>query len=109
MANGNLLVGTSTDNGIDKLQVNGSISSGDIHQITFGDLNDYKTRTQVIGTYPDTVSNIPINDHGYLEVIVYAPAVWVMQRFTTLGALVAPGRIFVRCLVNGVWSAWVEK
>lgn len=108
---GNFLVGTTVDNGVDKLQVNGSISSGQISQISNGDLNNYVTRTQVIGTYPSGyVNNIPINDHGYLEVIVYNPNAYVMQRFTTLGATgVGTGRIFVRCLVDSVWSAWVEK
>ena len=106
--NGNLLVGTTTDNGVDKLQVNGSISSGTIKVHSSGDLNNFKYITQTIGTYPD-MSNIPINDHGYLEIIVYLANNYVMQRFTTLGVLQTAGRVFVRCLSNGTWSPWVEK
>ena len=91
--------------------ITGHIKSGDIFIFDSGNLNDLKVKTQNFGTYPsDSVSNLPINDHGYLEVIVYMANSWVMQRFTTLGTSgVAPGRIFVRCLVNGIWSAWVEK
>lgn len=107
---GNLLVGTTTDNGIDKLQVNGTISSGDIQQYASGDLNNFKYITQTIGTYPSAyMSNTPIDDHGYLEIIVYSANTYVMQRFTTLGARQTAGRVFVRCLTNGTWTAWAEK
>lgn len=109
-ATGNLLVGTTTDNGVDKLQVNGSISSGSIQKYGSGDLNNLKYITQTIGTYPSAyVSNTPINDHGYLEIIVYSPNDYVMQRFTTLGIIQTAGIVFVRCLVNGTWGAWAEK
>ena len=109
-SSGNLLVGTTTDNGVDKLQVNGSISSGAIQKYISGDLNNFKYITQTIGTYPSAyMSNTPINDHGYLEIIVYSANTYVMQRFTTLGALQTAGRVFVRCLHNGTWTAWVEK
>ncbi len=109
-ANGNILLGTTTDNGVDKLQVNGSISSGEILVYSSGDLNDIKGKTQTIGTYIN-MSNIPLGDYGYLEVIVYGSS-WVMQRFTALGAgtSVYAGRTFVRCFVNGTtWTPWVEK
>ena len=109
-ANGNLLVGTTTDNGVDKLQVNGSISSGSIYQYTSGDLNDLKVLTQTVGTYPNML-NVPIYDHGYLEVIVYTLS-WVLQRFTCLGVTnpAYAGRTFVRCWTSGTtWTAWVEK
>lgn len=109
-SNGNLLVGTTTDNGVDKLQVNGSISSGVIIKYNSGDLNNFKYITQTIGTYSSAhMSNTPINDHGYLEIIVYSPNTYVMQRFTTLGAIQTAGRVFVRCLNNGTWTAWAEK
>lgn len=110
IANGNLLIGTTTDNGVDKLQVNGSISSGTIMIYPNGDLNNFKYITQTVGTYPNGyMSNLPINDHGYLEIIVYSANVFVMQRFTTLGVIQTAGRVFVRCLSDGVWSAWTEK
>lgn len=108
-ANGNLLVGTTTDNGVDKLQVNGSISSGEINVYNSGDLNDFKYITQTIGTYPYML-NIPVIDHGYLEVIVYNEG-WVLQRFTCLGTVTGyAGRTFVRCFTWGTtWTPWVEK
>lgn len=110
ISNGNLLVGTTVDNGVDKLQVKGSISSGTIKLYSSGDLNDFKYITQTIGTYPsESMSNTPIDDHGYLEIIVYLPNVYVMQRFTTLGVLQTAGRVFVRCLAQGTWTAWAEK
>ena len=109
-SSGNLLIGTTTDNGVDKLQVNGSISSGSIQTYDSGDLNNFKYITQTIGTCPsEYMSNIPINDHGYLEIIVYSSNSYVMQRFTTLGARQTAGRVFVRCLSNGTWTGWVEK
>lgn len=108
---GNLLIGTSTDNGVDKLQVNGSISSGTIIVFDSGDLNNFKYITQNVGTVP-TMLNVPIYDHGYLEVIVYSGNVWVLQRFTCLGAvnIAYAGRTFVRCFTRGTtWTPWVEK
>lgn len=56
--------------------------------------------------------NVPIFDHGYLEVIVYSGDTWVMQRFTCLGVMniAYAGRTFVRCLTLGTtWTPWVEK
>lgn len=109
---GNLLVGTTTDNGVDKLQVNGSISSGSIKVYNSGDLNNFRYITETIGTYPSAfTSNTPIDDYGYLEVIVYSVD-WVLQRFTCLGATntAYAGRTFVRCFTRGTtWTPWVEK
>lgn len=110
-ANGNLLVGTTTDNGVDKLQVNGSISSGNIKHYVNGDLNNFKYTTETIGTYP-AMSNTPIYDYGYVEIIVYSQNAWILQRFTCLGAtnIAYAGRTFSRCYVNGTtWLDWVEK
>jgi len=109
-ASGNLLIGTTIDNGIDKLQVNGTISSGAIPAIT-EDLNTLKsvTKTYVVSS---ASSNIPALDYGYLEVIIHISDIWAMQRFTCLGALSSStlaGRTFVRCLSNGGWTAWSEK
>ena len=106
---GNLLIGTTTDNGVDKLQVNGTISSGPIPE-TSVDVNTLKliTRTYVIN---NTSPNIPIADYGYLEVIVHSSGLWAMQRFTCLGAYDSyAGRTFVRCFISGTtWTAWAEK
>lgn len=107
---GNVLIGTSTDNGVDKLQVNGTICSGAVQIYNTGDLNNFKTLTQTIATYP-AVSNQPILEHGYVEVIVYIPNNYVMQRWTGIGAvsLGYAGKTFVRTLSAGTWTAWIEK
>ena len=110
----NLLIGTTTDNGVDKLQVNGSIAvtsltEGVLPVVTFN-LNDAKVSTAKY-VVSSTNPNVPIAEGGYLEVFVHIPDSYAMQRFTAMGYpnFGNSGRTFVRCLVNNAWSSWSEK
>lgn len=118
--NGNVLIGTTVDNGVDLLQVNGSIKStyapkfNQLASIS-GAANNLNTITTG-GIYYITndVLNIPFTEGFYLEVIpMDANKSWVMQRATSLGvsgSLPNTGRTFVRCFINNTaWSPWVEK
>lgn len=110
--NGHILIGTTTDNGLDVLQVNGSFSmKGGLIIYPAVDINLLKTYTQVINVNSAS-TNLPIAEQGYLEVIVYdIDSKWVMQRFTAMGFPNAnnAGRTFVRCWINNIsWSAWRE-
>ena len=111
-ANGNLLVGTSVSNGLDKVQIEGSFSSKAVKAFTGIDLNTLKTRTEVCSV-TNSCTNLPIAETGVLEVFMYDSASqWVMQRFTAIGHPNASnqGRTFVRnWMNNNTWSAWVEK
>ena len=111
-ANGNLLIGTSTANGLDKLQIAGAFSSKAVKAFTGIDLNTLKTRTEVCSV-SSTCTNLPIAETGYLEVFMFdSNSQWVMQRFTAIGYPNASnqGRTFVRnWMGNNTWSAWVEK
>jgi len=108
-SSGNLLVGTTTDNGVDTLQVNGSISSGNIKIISNANLNELKYNTENLAVV-GTLSNQPslANEYGYLEVLKYADG-WCTQRFAYMGypTEAYAGRVFVRNLVNNSWTAWV--
>ena len=109
---GNLLVGTSTTNGLDKVQIEGTFSSKAVKAFTGIDLNTLKTRTEVCSVAM-TCTNLPIAETGILEVFMYdSSSQWVMQRFTAIGYPNASnqGRTYVRNWINAnTWSAWVEK
>lgn len=111
-ANGNLLVGTSVSNGLDKLQIEGSYSSKAVKAFTGIDLNTLKTRTEVCSV-TSTCTNLPIAETGILEVFMFDSAsAWVTQRFTAIGYpnTSNQGRTYVRSwMSNNTWSAWVEK
>ena len=111
-ASGNLLVGTSVSNGLDKVQIEGTFSSKAVKAFTGIDLNTLKTRTEVCSV-SNTCTNLPIAESGFLEVFMYdSGSAWVMQRFTAMGFPNASnqGRTFVRNWMNAnIWSAWVEK
>ena len=111
-ASGNLLVGTSVANGLDKLQIEGTFSSKVIKSFTGIDLNTLKTRTEVCSV-TNTCTNLPIAEYGYLEIFMYdSDSQWVMQRFTALGfpSNGNAGRTFIRCFMNATtWSSWSEK
>jgi hypothetical protein len=109
-SSGNVLIGTDTDNGVDKLQVNGTISEASIPAIT-ANLNDLKTLTKKY-VVSDTSVNLPLaGEYFYIEVIIHVTGQWHMQRATALGAQNQSngGRVFSRVFMNGTtWSNWKE-
>jgi hypothetical protein len=107
-SSGNLLVGTTVDNGVDKLQVNGSISSGVILAKGSIDLNNYKTITQNFSVDSGT-PNAPVVDCGIVEVIVYGANAWILQRFTSIGANTpsSQNKSWQRMFAAGSsWTSW---
>lgn len=103
-ASGNVGIGTTIDNGVDKLQVNGSITSKS-SEYKYSNLNNACTVNE--NTIVDyTCLNIPIIDYGYVSVSVANPYIYCMQTFTPLNT---PVRLFIRVLAGGSWSAWAEK
>lgn len=102
-ASGNVGIGITTDNGVDKLQVNGSITSKS-SSYKYSDLNNACTvnETTIVNNY---CLNIPYNDYGYVSVSVATPYSFCMQTFTPLNAPI----LFIRTMAGGTWSAWVEK
>ena len=111
-SSGNLLVGTSISNGLDKVQIEGTFSSKAVKLFNAVDLNTLKTRTEVCSV-SNSSTNLPIAETGYLEVFMFDHASqWVMQRFTAMGfpTPANQGRTFVRnWMSNSTWSDWVEK
>ena len=101
---GNLLVGTLTDNGVDKLQVNGSITSKS-SQWKYNDLNNACTVNENT-LVTNNCLNIPVNDYGYVTIQVSTPYTFCMQTFVGFNA---PTRMFIRVLAGGNWSPWDEK
>ena len=101
---GNLLIGTTTDNGVDKLQVNGSIQSK-ARSFGVSNLNDLYLVSETVIVDNSTL-NIPINDYGYVTVVTNGSN-YAMQTFVGLNA---PARLFLRVKAgSGGWSAWSEK
>ena len=100
---GNVGIGTATDNGVDKLQVNGSITYKS-SAYKYSDLNNACTVNE--NTIVDYLClNIPVNDYGYVSVSVSSPYTYCMQTFTPLNS----PKLFIRIMADGTWSAWVEK
>ena len=102
-ANGNLLIGTTTDNGIDKLQVNGSISSGIVR-----DVSDLNTITSAGGFLTgDFTFSIAANrpcSYGTLHQIARS-----QTECTQMVQDILSDNLFVRRYVNSAWTAWVTK
>ena len=103
-SSGNLLVKTVVDNGVDALQVNGSISSR-ARGYGVANLNDLYSVSETVVVSNSTL-NIPYNDYGYVTVVTY-DGNYAMQQFVGLNG---PARLFVRVKAGaGGWSAWSEK
>ena len=108
---GNLTVSGTVDNGVDKLQVAGSISST---PIGYGGY-DANTLSTVNKTYVCNfnATNMPLlltSEYWYLEVMVHIANTWAVQRATSLGIFPEnTNRMFIRSMVYGSWTAWVEK
>ena len=102
-SNGNLLIGTTTDNGIDKLQVNGSISSGRVSIVT--DLNEVKTGGSLVtGDFTFSLaSNAPCN-YGTLHQIARST-----EECTQMVIDITNGKLYTRVYLGTTWAAWVEK
>ena len=108
MESGRVLIGTTTDNGVDKLQVEGSISSTPLVSLGY-DANTLSTVNKTYVCNYDAI-NIPFtSEYWYLEVMVHVANTWVVQRATSFGILGNTNRMFIRSLVNGSWTTWVEK
>ncbi len=91
---GNLLLGTQTDDGVNKLQVNGTISSGAItstDKINFGAPGNLKNYT---------VATLPTGTQGDFAYVTDALAP------TFLGALTGGGTVVTPVFYNG--AAWVS-
>lgn len=101
---GNVGIGTTTDNGVDKLQVNGSIISRSA-QYKYNDLNNANTVDEKI-IVNNNCLNIPVNDYGYVTIQVSTPYQYCMQTFVCFSS---PARLFIRVLAGGTWSPWTEK
>lgn len=108
MESGRVLIGTTTDNGVDKLQVEGSISSTPIgHGGYDADTLSTVNKTYVCNFY---AANMPLTgEFWYLEVMVHDANKWAVQRATSFGVSGNTNRMFIRSLVNGSWTTWVEK
>lgn len=106
---GNLLVGTTTDNGVDKLQVNGSISTIGISQKAVTPYGDANTATigaiwldiTGSGNFPDSP-----NTRGYVTVncIVNSNENSKEQIYYQAST----GHKFCRFQVGGTWSSWKQ-
>ena len=102
-SNGNLLVGTSTDNGVDKLQVNGSISSGRVSSVT--DLNEVKINGLfVTGDFSFSVASNAPCEYGTLHQIARS-----VFECTQMVIDVVTGKLYTRVYLGTTWPAWVEK
>lgn len=109
-SNGSLLVGTTTDNGVDKLQVNGSISATTAVVTTTNYINDANEIKNASGHYLGgmfacyAASNTPTT-YGVIQQFPFSSSTDnVAQTFIS----VLDGRFWTRCK-SGSWSAWVEK
>jgi hypothetical protein len=109
-ASGNVLVGTTTDNGVDKLQVAGTISEASLSTISV-DLNTLHTVTKKYAVDSNS-SNLPISsEYFYVEVIALNNGTWCMQRATAIGVANSSngGRVFSRVYMSAsTWSSWKE-
>lgn len=135
-SNGNLLVGTTTDNGVDKLQVNGSI----VANAYSGAISEFNGYTPVLnntnnsfagssyftasindlnnlvrsGTYNCTdIANSPVPGWIFVQHMQHSDFGsnnWAQQIVTTMGASGnIPNQMYIRTKVGGVWTPWVEK
>lgn len=99
---GNILVGGAVDNGVDLLQINGSISniaSTNLY-INLNTLPSFCIKTVV----NSSCLNIPVSDWGFVEQFSDGGS-FAYQTFVPLLST----RLFIRNKVAGSWGSWVEK
>ena len=108
---GRLLLLTATDNGVDALQVNGSISAtrplsySGITALSSVNLDDYKLGNVY---YADaTCSNLPTAAEYFIEVIAYGGSSWTIQRASNI----RDARMYQRAFnaSTSTWTSWSEK
>jgi hypothetical protein len=132
---GNVLIGTTTDNGVDKLQVNGSISTsqqngyvsecggflpiiGDTNSSFVGSAGSIATITDLnnltrTGTYNGhDLTNAPTVGWLFVQHRQHSnPSsnAWAQQVVTTMGAGGnSANQVYIRTKVNGTWSQWYK-
>lgn len=110
---GNVLIGTDTNNGIDKLQVAGSALVDGLRYTRGTLINFQDLDTLVIaGFYTgQSLPNAPIADMGTYYVTVernYFEDDWVHQTATSFGNGITGNRIFSRVKLAGTWQPWAE-
>lgn len=111
-ASGKFLINTITDNTVDALQVNGTISTSGIStqalsadaDATFNAMPDYSMKTTtsnaIIAAAPD--------GFYYLESFRYVDINYGMQRATYFTGP-NKGKVYVRVKDAGTWTSWIEK
>lgn len=101
-ANGNLLVGTSTDNGVDKLQVNGSIvSSGGVRFVS--DLNG------ISGTGGFLTGDFAWDSTAFNAPCAYGTVHQISRmgsECTQMAQDILSNSLFIRRFVAGAWQPW---
>lgn len=106
----NLLINTTTDNGVDKLQVNGSALVDGLKytqgiNITSTDLNNLFTAGFYYGS---NLTNAPDVNFFFVTVERFSVNTYVHQTATSFGTVHTPNRIYSRTRENGAWGAWAE-
>lgn len=103
-ANGNLLVGTSTDNGVDKLQVNGSMSDVDIsRKVEAGFTTTIGTGQTYIANLQDLVQSNGLSSGVYLVTISMngdAARYWNSEHTFVTHIPTGGGSIYNNCPAN---------
>jgi hypothetical protein len=135
-SNGNITIGTPIDNGIDKLQVSGSISTspqngyitecggftpiiGDTNPIFAGSAGSVATITDLNnlarpGTYNgQNLANAPVGGWIFVQHVRHSninyPNDWAQQIVTTMGANNTANQMYIRTKTAGTWTSWVQK
>lgn len=112
---GNVLIGTTTDNG-SKLQVNGTISTTGVSIINSDAISSSPDVIfSNVGALSSQITTLASNiDIGFgtadsiIESFHYTSIGYGIQRITyTSGTLI--NRVFIRSVNGGSWSGWVEK
>jgi hypothetical protein len=108
--NGRVLIGTTTDNGVDALQVSGTVSETAI-PIIIADLNTLTTLTKKY-IMSASSANLPLsNETCFLETFSYNGGNYCLQRATAFGTSSQDngGRVFSRMVMGfSTWTSWKE-
>lgn len=109
-----VLIGVTTSNGVDKLQVSGSVCSigGGLKYTYPYDITNLNLNNIVdAGFYNGAnVTNSPAGDVGWYYLTVerhVGNAEWVHQLATSMGAGNTGNKMYSRCKLSGTWGSWV--